>query len=92
MFPAFSRVSIGVMLIVKTSFFWNGVLFYVGQEVAATDPVVAGKRHLFEAGKSWAEIPVEAATAVPGEVRNVVKKSAAKKKLASKRGVAAPAQ
>jgi hypothetical protein len=79
------------MLTVKQSFFWNGVLFHVGMEVDPGDPVVAGKRHLFDAD-NLSVAPVEAATAVPGEKRSVAKKSAGKAKLASKRGVAAPAQ
>ena len=69
------------MLIVKDSFFWNGVMFRAGHKVDASDPVVTGRRHLFIDDAPSAS-SVEAATAVPGE-----KRSSGKKKAAASRSV-----
>lgn len=75
---------ISFMLIVKDSFFWNGVLFRAGHKIDASDPVVTGRRHLFvDVSLSVASVAsVEAATAVPGE-----KRSSGKKKAAASRSV-----
>ena len=67
---------------VKTSFFFNGRLYPVGFDVASDDPVVAGREHLFVAVDR--AVPVEAASAVPGEKRSVAKKTVAKKAAAKK--------
>jgi hypothetical protein len=52
------------MLTVKNSFFWNGRLYAKGREVEQSDPVVAGRRHLFDGND------VEQATATPGATRS----------------------
>lgn len=67
---------------VKTSFFFSGRLYPVGFEVASDDPAVAGREHLFVAVDRV--VPVEAATAAPGEKRSVAKKTVAKKAAAKK--------
>jgi hypothetical protein len=51
------------MLTVKDSFFWNGRLYAKGLEVDPSDPVVSGRRRLFDGSD------VEQATAVHGVTR-----------------------
>jgi len=66
------------MFTVKQSFFWNGRLYAEGQDVAPGDPVVTGRRHLFDGDD------VESATAAPGEKRSTRRPAAKPKTSKSK--------
>lgn len=47
-----------------------------GTAIAAADPVVKGREHLFDTAEDAVRGPVEQATAAPGEKRTAAKKTA----------------
>ena len=73
-------------MLVLQSFFARGRFYAAGSTVDVGDPIIKGREALFVAVDGpRASVPVEQATAAPGEVRNVAKKSTARKPAPAKR-------